>query len=113
MLEVDSAYLTECSMKAIRDGYGLLCAAPLLVLRSITSIKLRSLRTQAVYLPTNVRGPASHHRGGSVGVPAACRALCGLLCLALWAPPERTDEVLGDRPSFIAKSFPPAQQQQQ
>ena len=24
-LEVDSAYQTECSMKAIRNGYGLLC----------------------------------------------------------------------------------------
>ena len=31
-LEVDSAYQTECSMKAIRNGYGLLCAAALLVL---------------------------------------------------------------------------------
>ena len=36
MLEVDSAYQTECSMKAIRNGYGLLCAATLLILRSIT-----------------------------------------------------------------------------
>ena len=25
LLEVDSAYQTECSMKAIRNGYGLLC----------------------------------------------------------------------------------------
>ena len=31
-LEVDSAYHTECSMKAIRNGYGLLCASALLVL---------------------------------------------------------------------------------
>ena len=35
--EVDSAYHTECSMKAIRNGYGLLSAAALLVLRLITS----------------------------------------------------------------------------
>ena len=27
-----------------------------------------------------VRGPLSHHSGVSVGVPAACRALCVLLC---------------------------------
>ena len=40
-----------------------------------------------------VRGPISHHRGGPVGVLAACRALCGLLCLTLWARPERSDEV--------------------
>ena len=28
-------------------------------------------------------------------MPAACRALCGLLCLTLWAWPERADEVPG------------------
>ena len=32
MLEIDSAHHTECTMKAIRNGYGLLCAAALLVL---------------------------------------------------------------------------------
>ena len=32
MLEVESAYHTESSMKAIRNGYGLLCVAALLVL---------------------------------------------------------------------------------
>ena len=31
--EVDSAYYTECSMTAIRNGYGLLCAAVLLAFR--------------------------------------------------------------------------------
>ena len=31
-----------------------------------------------------VRGPISRHRGGSVGVPAVCRALCGLRYLTLW-----------------------------
>ena len=31
-LEIDIAYITECSMNAIRNGYGLLCAADLLVL---------------------------------------------------------------------------------
>ena len=30
-LEIDSAYHTECSMRAIRNGHGLLCAAALLV----------------------------------------------------------------------------------
>ena len=30
--EVDSAYHTECSMKAIRNGYGLWCAVALLVI---------------------------------------------------------------------------------
>ena len=42
-----------------------------------------------------VRVPISHNRGGSVGVPAACRELCGLLCLTLWARPERAYEVPG------------------
>ena len=42
-----------------------------------------------------VRGAISHHRGGLVGVSAACRALCGLLCMALWVRPEREDEVPG------------------
>ena len=36
-----------------------------------------------------VKGPISHHTSGSVGMPAACRALCGLLCLTLWARLER------------------------
>ena len=31
--KVDSAYCTECSMTAIRNGYGLLCAAVLLIFR--------------------------------------------------------------------------------
>ena len=114
-LEVDSAYHTKCSMKATLNGYGLLCASALLVLfvhHQKPIIRLRSLRAQAVYLPTNVRGPISHYRDGSVGVTAACRALCGLLCLTLWARPDRTYEVSDDRPSFIAKSCTLAQQQQ-
>ena len=42
-----------------------------------------------------VSGSMSHHKGGSVGVPRDCWALCGLLCLILWARPERADEVPG------------------
>ena len=33
-------------------------------------IKLRSLRAKVFHLPTNGQGPISHHRSGSVGVPA-------------------------------------------
>ena len=32
-----------------------------------------------------------HRRGRSVGVPANCQVLFGLLCLILWARPERAD----------------------
>ena len=52
---------------------------------------------EAVYLPTAVRGRISNHRGGSVSVPAACRARCCLLCLTLWARPELGDEVPGEQ----------------
>ena len=93
---------TECSRKAIRNGYGHSCALVCCRIAGTSFchnkrpiIRLRSLRAQAVYLPTNVRGPISHYRDGSVGVTAACRALCGLLCLPLWTRPERADELPG------------------
>ena len=60
-------------------------------------IKLRPFRAQAVHLPTNVRGPISHHRGGAVGANAAGQAPCDMLCLTLWARPERADEVPGEK----------------
>ena len=107
-LEVDSAYHTECIMKAIRNRYGLLCAAALLVLfvfHKKPIIKLRSIRAQAVYLPTNVRDPISYHRGGSVGVPSACPALCGLLCWTLWARPEYANEALGEQTLLHRKTL--------
>ena len=47
----------------------------------------------------------SHHRGGSVGVPVACQALCGLLCLTLWARPVRVDEVPGEQTLLYRKKL--------
>ena len=71
------------------------------------SIELRSLWAQSVYLSTNVRGPISHHRRGSVGVPAACRALCGLLySFTSWARPECADEVPGEQTLLHRKTSP-------
>ena len=100
-LEVDNAYHTECSMKAIGDGYGL----SLVCYRSAGTsfnhknpiIKLRSLLAQG-HLSTNGRQrsvPYHIIRSASIGVRAAYRALCGLLCLILWARPELADEVPG------------------
>ena len=74
----------------------LLCAAALLVRglgHNTRHHHIEITSCTGLCLPTNGQGSHSTSCGGSVGVPAACRALC---CLTLWARPERAD-ALGTR----------------
>ena len=106
MLEVDSAHQTECSMKAIRNGYEVVCLG---FITSSPSFKLYNFEHRPfIYQRTSGVPCHINDRGRSVGVPAACRALCGLLWFTLLARPQRVDEVSGGGQTLLHRKKLPS-----
>ena len=105
-LEVDGAYQTEFSMKAIRNGYEVVCLG---FITSSPSFKLYNFEHRPfIYQRTSGVPCHINDRGRSVGVPAACRALCGLLWFTLLARPQRVDEVSGGGQTLLHRKKLPS-----
>ena len=60
-----------------------------IISRFLTLQSRAPLTSHTSILSTIERSGIPYHRGGLVGVPAACRALCPLLCWTLWLLPRR------------------------